>query len=81
MQWFTGLTKEKIHNKQAKLLIFVFTSKRPAIRELAATIDMPMIVKLVELQQRFGISPSGEGGEIETTVLDASLFKKKNRSN
>jgi len=23
------------------------------------------------------LSPSGEGGEIETTVLDAPLFKKK----
>ena len=36
-----------------------------------------MIAKLVDLQDKFGISPSGEGGEIETTVLDSPMFKKK----
>ena len=36
-----------------------------------------MIGRLVELEKKFGISPSGEGGEIETTVLDAPLFKKR----
>jgi diphthine-ammonia ligase len=36
-----------------------------------------MIVRLVELQGKYGISPSGEGGEIETTVLDAPMFKQK----
>jgi len=40
-------------------------------------IDTKIIEKLIELQQKYGISPSGEGGEIETTVLDAPLFKKK----
>jgi len=29
------------------------------------------------LQGQYGISPSGEGGEIETTVLDAPLFRKR----
>jgi ABC transporter with metal-binding/Fe-S-binding domain ATP-binding protein len=32
---------------------------------------------LVALSEEYGLSPSGEGGEIETTVLDAPLFKKK----
>lgn len=36
-----------------------------------------MIERLVELQGKYGISPSGEGGEIETTVLDAPMFKQK----
>ncbi len=36
-----------------------------------------LIDKLVDLQQKYGISPSGEGGEIETSVLDAPLFKNK----
>jgi diphthine-ammonia ligase len=36
-----------------------------------------MIGKLVVLSEEYGLSPSGEGGEIETTVLDAPLFKKK----
>jgi len=44
---------------------------------LGKQIDGQMIARLVELQGQYGISPSGEGGEIETTVLDAPLFKQK----
>jgi diphthine-ammonia ligase len=44
---------------------------------LGNEIDQTTIEKLVELQKAIGLSPSGEGGEIETTVLDAPLFKKK----
>lgn len=34
---------------------------------------------LVRLNRKYGISPVGEGGEYETLVLDAPLFKKKIR--
>jgi diphthine-ammonia ligase len=44
---------------------------------LGKQIDVNMIEKLVALSEEYGLSPSGEGGEIETTVLDAPLFKKK----
>jgi uncharacterized protein (TIGR00290 family) len=44
---------------------------------LGKEIDAEVIRQLVSLQQKYGISPSGEGGEIETTVLDAPLFKKR----
>jgi diphthine-ammonia ligase len=44
---------------------------------LGKQIDENMIEKLVALSEEYGLSPSGEGGEIETTVLDAPLFKKK----
>jgi diphthine-ammonia ligase len=44
---------------------------------LGKEIDSAIIARLVALQQEIGISPSGEGGEIETTVLDAPLFSKK----
>lgn len=44
---------------------------------LGKEIDAEMIARLVQLQERFGVSPSGEGGEIETTVLDAPLFRKR----
>ena len=44
---------------------------------LGKEIDTELIERLVDLQQKYGISPSGEGGEIETTVLDAPLFKRK----
>ena len=44
---------------------------------LGKQIDEDIIAKLVALSGEYGLSPSGEGGEIETTVLDAPLFKKK----
>jgi diphthine-ammonia ligase len=44
---------------------------------LGKQIDEEIIAKLVALSGEYGLSPSGEGGEIETTVLDAPLFKKK----
>ena len=44
---------------------------------LGKQIDEKMIARLSALSHEYGISPSGEGGEIETTVLDAPLFEKK----
>jgi diphthine-ammonia ligase len=43
---------------------------------LGKKIDTELIGRLVRLQKEYGVSPSGEGGEIETTVLDAPLFTK-----
>jgi uncharacterized protein (TIGR00290 family) len=44
---------------------------------LGARIDPLVISRLMQFQREYGISPSGEGGEIETTVLDAPMFKQK----
>ena len=44
---------------------------------LGKQFDTELIDRLVKLEKDFSISPSGEGGEIETTVLDAPLFEKK----
>jgi len=44
---------------------------------LGKRLDRELASKLLDLQKKFGVSPSGEGGEIETTVLDAPLFKKR----
>jgi ABC transporter with metal-binding/Fe-S-binding domain ATP-binding protein len=44
---------------------------------LGKRLNPAMITRLVELQAQYGISPSGEGGEIETTVLDAPLFRQR----
>lgn len=44
---------------------------------LGKELNKELITRLLKLQKEYGISPSGEGGEIETTVLDAPLFKKK----
>ncbi len=44
---------------------------------LGKRLDQKMINRLVELQKSIGLSPTGEGGEIETTILDAPMFKQK----
>ncbi len=43
---------------------------------LGRIIDRNVIEELVKLQKKYEISPAGEGGEIETTVLDAPFFSK-----
>ena len=44
---------------------------------LGKIMDREMIEELKKLNQKYEINPSGEGGEIETTVLDAPFFEKK----
>jgi ABC transporter with metal-binding/Fe-S-binding domain ATP-binding protein len=44
---------------------------------LGRTMDGKMIRELAGLQEKYKINPSGEGGEIETTVLDCPLFHKR----
>ena len=44
---------------------------------LGKTIDEEIINKLSVLKEKYDINPAGEGGELETTVLDAPFFKKK----
>ena len=44
---------------------------------LGKQIDETMIEQLIALSKDYGLSLSGEGGEIETTVLDAPFFKDK----
>jgi len=44
---------------------------------LGKQIDKELVARLVRLQLEYGLSPSGEGGEIETTVLDAPMFQSR----
>ncbi|MBN1175824.1 diphthine--ammonia ligase [Candidatus Woesearchaeota archaeon] len=44
---------------------------------LGKKINKETISKLVEYNKKFQINPAGEGGEIETMVLDCPLFKKR----
>lgn len=44
---------------------------------LGKEIDEKMVKKLADLAIEHKINPAGEGGEIETTVLEAPVFKKK----
>jgi len=47
------------------------------INWLGRKIDLEALNDLVELNKKYGISPVGDGGEYETLVLDAPIFKKK----
>ncbi len=68
---------EELLEKQFKVIISGVFAYPLDEKWLGKQIDPELIERLVDLQQKYGLSPSGEGGEIETTVLDAPLFKKK----
>ncbi len=44
---------------------------------LGRIIDEDLIKQLVDMQKKYKINPAGEGGELETFVLDSPLFKKR----
>ncbi|MDR2708164.1 MAG: diphthine--ammonia ligase [Nitrososphaerota archaeon] len=44
---------------------------------LGKQLDYGVIEQLSILSEKYGLSITGEGGEIETTVLDAPMFKQK----
>lgn len=44
---------------------------------LGKIIDAEMVARLEKAAKDFSINPAGEGGEIETTVIDAPFFKKR----
>lgn len=44
---------------------------------LGRIIDYELLDELIRLRDEYGISVSGEGGEIETSVLDAPSYKKR----
>ncbi len=44
---------------------------------LGKIIDEKILVKLVELEKKYRINVSGEGGEYETFVIDGPIFKKR----
>jgi ABC transporter with metal-binding/Fe-S-binding domain ATP-binding protein len=44
---------------------------------VGATLTEELVRKLEQLQKKYKINPSGEGGELETFVLDGPLFKKR----
>ena len=70
------LMRELVKNKFKVIIsgIFAYPLDRAWIGK---EIDNLIIDKLLKLRDKYQISPSGEGGEIETTVLDAPIFKKK----
>jgi diphthine-ammonia ligase len=68
---------EEIMSKSFKVIISGIFAYPLDESWLGKELNKEMVTRLLKLQKEYGISPSGEGGEIETTVLDAPLFKKK----
>jgi ABC transporter with metal-binding/Fe-S-binding domain ATP-binding protein len=67
---------EMVDNKYQTIISGIFAYPLNE-KWLGKIIDKEIIEKLIILNKKFGVSISGEGGEIETTVLDAPLFSKK----
>jgi diphthine-ammonia ligase len=44
---------------------------------LGKKIDDAVIKKLADMNKKYQINPAGEGGEIETFVINCPLFKKR----
>ena len=71
------LLRELIKN-DFKIMISGFFAYPFDEKILGRVIDDELIDELVKLsKERYKISPAGEGGEIETTVLDAPFFKQQ----
>jgi len=71
-----GVLRETLKERFTTIVSGVFAY--PLGREwLGRRIDHEAVTELESLQKKHGISPSGEGGELETTVLDAPFFRKR----
>ncbi len=72
------LLQEILNNKFEVIISGIFAY--PLTEEwLGRKIDSKTIKELKELQKQFKINPAGEGGELETTVLNAPFFTKRIR--
>ena len=70
------LLKELVNNKFKVIISGIFAYPLDG-SWLGREINEKTIKELVELNKKYHISPTGEGGEIETTVLDAPFFSKR----
>ena len=70
------ILKELVENNFKVIIsgVFAFPLDKSFLGKI---IDKEMIEKLKKLMEKYDLNPAGEGGEIETTVLDAPFFRKK----
>jgi ABC transporter with metal-binding/Fe-S-binding domain ATP-binding protein len=69
------LLKELVNKKFEVIICGVFAEGLENL--IGKRLDKEMIAELEKLQNKYKINPSGEGGEIESFVLDAPFFKNK----
>ncbi len=67
---------EELLEKGFKVMISGVFAYPLGSKWLGRIIDRTAMEELVGLREKYDISPVGEGGEIETTVLDAPFFRK-----
>lgn len=70
------LLKELIENRFEVIIIGVFAEGLNK-KWLGMKIDKRFIKNIIELNKKYGISISGEGGEFESFVLNCPLFSRK----
>jgi len=70
------LLRDQLHAGFQSIIVGVFANGFDETW-LGAPITEEVVQKLLDLRDRFGINVAGEGGEFETLVLDAPIFKKK----
>jgi len=64
--------------KEGIKAVIVSVSAYPLTKDfLGKEIDGSIVKKFIEFREKFGFNPSGEGGEYETFVIDAPIFKKR----
>jgi len=74
------LDQEKILREEANLMEIIIVgvySEGLDKNWLGKRIDNNSVKNLIEISKTYGFSPTGEGGDYETAVLDAPLFNKK----
>ncbi|MFH1450723.1 MAG: diphthine--ammonia ligase [archaeon] len=68
---------EEVLERGFEVIVSGFYAEPFSEKWLGRKLDKQAVTELLELSEKYSISPAGEGGEIETTVLDAPFFKKK----
>jgi diphthine-ammonia ligase len=63
--------------KDYKVIITQVTAEGLDESYLGAEMDDPMVERIIALNKRYGIHMAFEGGEAETFVLDAPMFRKR----
>lgn len=68
---------QELVEKKFEVMIVGVASYPLEEKYLGKILDFNLIKELVEFQKKYGLNPAGEGGELETFVLDSPLFRKR----
>ena len=70
------LLQEMLQHRFSTMVVAV-AAKGLDEKWLGRILDETALGELTKLQEKFSLNPAGEGGELETLVVDCPLFKKK----